>query len=194
MFNKIKDLYTESIQTHISASSLLPTVLLQSVQLMTERLLQGKKIIVCGHGRSYINAQCLVANLLHRYELERPSFPSILLTLDSAVGSSLISENNVSSYYVRQFNAVAQQGDLLVVFSPLGTETPILELIDCAASKEMNIIAFTGSNNDHIKGFLSEDDIEIAIPAHKESRILESHLFAVNSICELIDYSIFSQA
>ena len=75
MLDKIKDLYTENIQTQISASSLLPPVIVQAAQNIVNCLLRGNKIIVCGHGRSYANAQFLVANLLHRYELERPSFP-----------------------------------------------------------------------------------------------------------------------
>lgn len=194
MLDKIKDLYTENIQTQISSSSLLPPVIVQAAQNIVNCLLRGNKIIVCGHGRSYANAQFLVANLLHRYELERPSFPSILLSMDSAVGCAIISDNNPSNLYQRQFNAVAQQGDLLVVFSPSGNEETILDLIHCALTKEINIIALTGANCDHLRGFLTENDLEIAIPHNKESRIMENHLFIINSICELIDFSLFSHS
>lgn len=194
MLEKLKDLYTESIQTQISASSLLPQSVVQAAQNIVACLLRGNKIIVCGHGRSYANAQFLVANLLHRYELDRPSFPSILLNLDSAVGSAIISDNNLTALYQRQFNAIAQQGDLLVVFSPFGNEETILDTIHCALNKEINIIVMTGANNDHIKGFLTENDLEIAAPSNKEARILEHHLFITNAICELIDYSLFSHS
>ncbi|MFQ1023774.1 SIS domain-containing protein, partial [Avibacterium paragallinarum] len=37
-------------------------------------------------------------------------------------------------------------------------------------------------------------DIEIIAPTTKESRILEQHLFIINAICELIDYSLFSHS
>lgn len=74
MLDKIKDLYTKYSN---------PNFLLQFAAAgdctngtnIVNCLLRGNKIIVCGHGRSYANAQFLVANLLHRYELERPSFP-----------------------------------------------------------------------------------------------------------------------
>ncbi|EJS89270.1 hypothetical protein AAUPMB_06803, partial [Pasteurella multocida subsp. multocida str. Anand1_buffalo] len=75
--DKLKDLYTESIQTQISASSLLPDTIMQATQMIVDCLLRGNKIIACGNGRSYINAQLFVANLLNRYELARPSFPSV---------------------------------------------------------------------------------------------------------------------
>ncbi len=192
MLDKIKDLYSESIQTHISASKLLPDAIVQAVQAMVSCLLRGNKIIVCGHGRSYANAQFLVANLLNRYELERPSFPSVLLSLDNAIGSAIISDSTPNGLYQRQFNAIAQQGDILVVFSPFGNEETILDTINCALNKEINVIVLTGAQNDHIQGFLTEQDLEIAAPAVKESRILEHHLFIVNVICELIDHTLFS--
>lgn len=194
MLDKIKDLYSESIQTHISASKLLPDTIVQAVHTMVNCLLRGNKIIVCGHGRSYANAQFLVANLLNRYELERPSFPSVLLSLDNAIGSAIISDSAPHSLYQRQFNAIARQGDILVVFSPFGNEDTVLDTINCALNKEINVIVLTGARNDHIQGFLTENDLEIAAPAVKESRILEHHLFIVNVICELIDHALFSHA
>lgn len=191
MLQKITDLYSNSIQTHISASSLLPECISQAAQRIVDCLLQGHKIIVCGHGRFYINAQLLVANLLHRYEIERPSFPSVLLSLDSAVGSAIVSDNRIANFYQRQFHAVAQQGDILVAFSPFGNEEMILETINAALNKEINVIVFTGADNDYIQGFLTENDLKITVPCKKESRILEHHLFIVNTICELIDYTLF---
>ncbi|MCW9718186.1 D-sedoheptulose-7-phosphate isomerase [Avibacterium sp. 21-599] len=194
MLDKIKDLYSESIQTQISASSLLPNAIFQAVQNIVACLLRGNKIIVCGQGRSYANAQFLVANLLNRYELERPSFPSVLLSLDNAIGSAIIADRPKQQFYQRQFNAIAQQGDLLVVFSPFGNEEMVLDTINSALNKEISVIALTGANNDHIQGFLTEQDLEITAPTVKESRILEHHLFIINTICELIDHTLFSHS
>ncbi|MCW9709864.1 SIS domain-containing protein [Avibacterium sp. 21-586] len=194
MLDKIKDLYSESIQTQISASSLLPNAIFQAVQNIVACLLRGNKIIVCGQGKSYANAQFLVANLLNRYELERPSFPSVLLSLDNAIGSAIIADRPKQQFYQRQFNAVAQKGDLLIVFSPFGNEEMVLDTINSALNKEISVIALTGANNDHIQGFLTEQDLEITAPTVKESRILEHHLFIINTICELIDHSLFSHS
>ncbi|WP_133543463.1 D-sedoheptulose-7-phosphate isomerase [Mesocricetibacter intestinalis] len=194
MLDKIRDLYTENIQTQISASRLLPDTLMQAVNLLVGCLLRGNKIIVCGHGRSSANAQFLVANLLNRYELERPSFPSVLLNIDGAVGSAIVSDNQLSCLYQKQFNALAQQGDVLFVISPFADEEAVLNLLSCALNKEMAIIALTGAKNDHLQGLLSENDLAIKVPAIKESRILESHLFIINALCELIDHTLFTQS
>mgnify|MGYP004699031975 FL=1 len=194
MLNKLNALYEENIKTHIYSKSLLSPQIAEATQLLINSLLRGNKVIACGEGRSYINAQCLVANLLNRYELKRPSFPSILLSLDSAVGATFVSDNTLEKLYQHQFNAIAQQGDILVVFAPLGNESNILNIITHAVNKEINVIVLTGNSNDHIQGILTEKDLHISVPSSKESRILENHLFIINSICELIDFKLFSHS
>ena len=194
MLNKLNALYEENIKTHIYSKSLLSPQIAEATQLLINSLLRGNKVIACGEGRSYINAQCLVANLLNRYELKRPSFPSVLLSLDSAVGSTFVSDNTLEKLYQHQFNAIAQQGDILVVFALLGNENNILNIITHAVNKEINVIVLTGNSNDHIQGILTEKDLHISVPSSKESRILENHLFIINSICELIDFKLFSHS
>ena len=54
------------------------------------------------------------------------------------------------------------------------------------------MIALTGSNNDAIQGVLAETDLEISIPATKETRILENHyLWLMHFVSLLIAH--FSQ-
>lgn len=191
MLQKVKDIYSESIQIQISASSLLTDNIATAAQMIIQCLLSGNKVIACGVSRSYANAQFLVSNLLNRYDFERPSFPSVLLSLESAVGSSLVFDHSPETLYLHQFNAVAKPGDLLIAFAPLGVEKIVLNTISNAVNKEINVIALTGSNNDAIQGILAENDLEISIPATKESRILENHLFVVNALCELVDHTLF---
>ena len=194
MQNKLNDLYEENIKTHIYSKSLLSAQIVEATQHLIACLLRGNKAIVCGDGRSYINAQCLVANLLNRYDLKRPSFPSVLLSLDSAVGSTFVSDNTLEKLYQHQFSAIARSGDILVAFAPLGNEKNVLNTITHAVNKEINVIVLTGNSNDHIQGILTDKDLQIAVPSSKESRILENHLFIINSMCELIDFQLFSHS
>lgn len=191
MLQQVKDIYSESIQIQISASSLLTENIANASQKVIQCLLGGNKVIACGIARSYATAQFLVSNLLNRYDIERPSFPSALLSLESAVGSSLVFDHSAENLYQHQFNAIAKPGDLLIAFAPLGVEKAVLNTIANAVSKEISVIALTGSNNDAIQGLLAAQDLEISIPTNKESRILENHLFVINAVCELIDHTLF---
>ena len=194
MLQKVKDIYSESIQIQISASSLLSENIATATQMVMQCLLSGHKVIACGVARSYANAQFLVSNLLNRYDFERPSLPSVHLSLESAVGSSLIFDQPIDQLYQHQFNAIAKPGDLLIAFAPLGTEKAVLNTIANAVNKEIQVIALTGANNDAIQGVLAEADLEISIPTTKEARILENHLFVINALCELVDSTLFPRA
>ena len=174
MLQKVKDIYSESIQIQISASSLLSENIATATQMVLQCLLSGHKVIACGVARSYANAQFLVSNLLNRYDFERPSLPSVHLSLESAVGSSLVFDQPTDQLYQHQFNAIAKPGDLLLAFAPLGTEKAVLNTISNAVNKEIQV--------------------EISIPATKEARILENHLFVINALCELVDSTLFPRA
>lgn len=192
MLDKLEDLYKESIQTQIASHSLLPHIV-QAAQNIMACLLRGNKVIVCGYGRSYASAQILVANLLNRYELKRPSFPSVLLSADSVINAAFIADQAIDRSYQHQFNAIAQTGDLFVIFMSNNQEKNALNMISHVVTKEIGIIALTGSADDYLQGILTDSDITISVPTSKESRVLENHLFIANTLCELIDYQLFNQ-
>lgn len=192
MLEKIQDRFNESIQIQITAADILPKQLEQAAYLVVERLLQGNKVLVCGHGRSYANAQLLVGNLLQRYDIQRPSLSAQLLHFDSVVAAYLAYDNDLDSLYRKQLQAVAREGDLLVAFSPLGNEEIVLNAIHAANNENLSILAFTGSRNDHTQGLLSDTDLEIKIPSINEARVIESHQFCVNLLCELVDHLLFN--
>lgn len=192
MLEKIQDRFNESIQIQIAAADLLPLQLERAAKLIVERLLQGNKILVCGYGRSYSNAQLLVSNLLHRYDLSRPSLAAHLLQFDGVLAGYLEHDQELPFLYKKQLQALAKEGDLLVAFSPLGDEEIIVNAIHSANNENLSILAFTGSRNDHTQGLLDETDLEIKVPSINEARIIESHQFCINLLCELVDHLLFN--
>lgn len=191
MLEKIQHRFTESIQTQIASADLLSAKLAEAATRLAECLLRGNKIIVCGFGRSYLNAQLLVSHLLHRYELDRPSFGAVLLHLDSLLTSLYAQEQMLGQLYQKQLQSLTQTGDIFVIFSPFGEEEIVLNAIQLANTKELEILAFTSSQNEHTRSLLDENDIELEIPSDNELRILEGHQFCLNLLCELIDHHIF---
>lgn len=194
MLQKIQDRFAESIQIQIASADLLPTQLAKVAEKITQCLLQGSKVIVCGQGRSYANAQLLVSNLLHRYDLARPALAAHLLSFDGMLASYLDQEQFIAEIYKKQLQVIAQQGDILIIFSPLGNEQAVFNAIQIANAENLTIIAFSSSLNDHLQGLLTENDLNIAIPSINEMRVIEGHQFCVNLLCELIDNLLFIPA
>lgn len=192
MLEKIQERFNESIRIQIATADVLPQVLNQAALLIVERLLQGNKVLVCGYGRSYANAQLLVSNLLHRYDIKRPSLATHLLQFDGMMIGHIEQDQELAQLYRIQLQAMAKAGDVLVAFSPLGQEEIISNAIHAANNENLAVVAFTGSRNDHTQGLLGETDIEIKIPSINEMRVIEGHQFCVNLLCELVDNLLFN--
>ncbi|WGE33319.1 SIS domain-containing protein [Actinobacillus genomosp. 1] len=192
MLEKIQDRFTESIQIQIAAAELLPQSLSNAAHRIVACLLRGNKVIVCGHGRSYANAQLLVSHLLHKYDLDRPSFSALLLQFDGVLAGVLVQDNELVNIYRKQLQAVAKDGDIFITFSPTGNEEAVLNAIHSAKNEGLEIITFTSSRNDHTQGLLDDHDLEISMPSSSELRVIEGHQFCVNVLCELVDHLLFS--
>lgn len=192
MLEKIQNSFTESIQLQIAATELLPSKLEAAAKQIQNCLIKGNKIIVCGHGRSYGNAQLLVSNLLHQYELARPSLYAVQLDFSGVVAGVAVQRDELDRVYQKQLQAVYKEGDVFVCFSPLGNEEAVLNAIHFAKGEGLDVIVFTSSHNEHTQGLLEDEDIEIAIPSMNEARVIEGHLFCVNLLCELVDHLLFS--
>ena len=57
MIENIKANFTESIQTKIAASEVLPEAIANASMMMVEALIRGNKILSCGNGGSAGDAQ-----------------------------------------------------------------------------------------------------------------------------------------
>ncbi|AWX13289.1 SIS domain-containing protein [Mergibacter septicus] len=191
MLNKIKSLYQQSIQQQQSDAEQLPVAIQQGVNALTSCLINGNKIIVCGLGRSNSNAQLLVTNLLHRYHCHRPSFPAILLSFDGTVGTTILADNSSEEFFKKQFNACANKGDLLVVLVSKSNTQDVLPLLRIAKNKFIPILAISTTNATQISELLTADDVEISVSAQLEPRVLEQHLFIINTLSELLEQELF---
>ena len=66
--------------------------IVQAAELLAERLRQGNKILVCGNGGSAADAQHFAAELVNRFEIERPGLAAIVLTTDSSALTSIAND------------------------------------------------------------------------------------------------------
>ena len=75
MTDRIKENYTESIQTKIAAAEALPDAIHTAAQMITICLLNGHKVLACGNGPSAALAQLFISELVNCYETPAP-FPA----------------------------------------------------------------------------------------------------------------------
>jgi D-sedoheptulose 7-phosphate isomerase len=80
----VKEHFTESMSTKQAASEVLAPAIVRAAQLMTQSLLDEGRIFSCGNGGSAADSQHFAAELVNRFEMERPGLPAIALTTDSS--------------------------------------------------------------------------------------------------------------
>ncbi|MCC2618295.1 phosphoheptose isomerase [Aestuariibacter halophilus] len=193
MLDNIKANFTESIQTKIAAIEILPPAIERAAMMMVEALIRGNKILACGNGGSAMHAQQFVAKLLNRYERDRPSLPALSLTADNATITSIANDYSYDEVFSKQVRALGQTGDILLAISTSGHSRNVIHAMEAALSRDMTIVALTGSDGGEMAGLLGPSDVEIRVPSNRAARIEEVHLLVIHSLCECIDNSLFPE-
>ncbi len=184
---RVKDNFNESIQLKSQACEQLAPKIVSAATMMTNGLLNEKKVLSCGNGGSAADAQHFSAEMLNRYEMERPGLPAIALTTDSSTLTSIANDYQYADIFSKQIRALGQPGDILLAISTSGESHNIIHAIDAAHDREMIIVALTGREGGQIADLIQESDIEIRVPSWSTARIQEVHLMILHSICDLID-------
>ena len=160
---------------------------------MVASLMNGGKILACGNGGSAGDAQHFAAELVGRFERERPGLAAIALTTDSSILTAVANDYDFSQVFVKQVQALGQPGDVLLAISTSGNSGNVLAAIETAHAREMQVIALTGKDGGKIAKLLREGDVEIRVPAGRTARIQEVHLLAIHCLCDGIDCSLLGE-
>ena len=191
MQHRIRQLFTDSIETKTRAMDVLGPSIEQASQLMVNCLLNEGKILTCGNGGSIGDAQHFSSELLNRFERERPSLPALALTTDSSTITSIANDYSYEEIFSKQIRALGQPGDVLLAISTSGNSGNVLQAIQAAHDRDMLVVALTGRDGGAIASLLLPEDAEIRVPARSTARIQEVHLLAIHCLCDLIDRQLF---
>ncbi|MCL5041617.1 MAG: phosphoheptose isomerase [Gammaproteobacteria bacterium] len=191
MQHRIKQLFTDSIETKTRAMDELGPSIEQASQLMVNSLLGEGKILACGNGGSAGDSQHFSSEMLNRFERERPSLPAIALTTDSSTLTSIANDYSYDEVFSKQIRALGQPGDVLLAISTSGNSGNVLQAIQAAHDRDMLVVALTGRDGGAMASLLLPEDVEIRVPARSTARIQEVHLLAIHCLCDLIDRQLF---
>jgi phosphoheptose isomerase len=189
--NHIINQFTDSIQTKQDALGELCELIELASQRMVEVLLNDRKILVCGNGRSAACAQLLASAMLSQFERDRPSLPVIALNMDSTILTAIAHDYSYEEIYSKPLRALGQAGDVLITYTDCNHIANIAKAIAIAHIKDINVIAFTGEKSESISELLTERDLEIRVPSSSAVRTHEVHVLITNCLCDLIDQQLF---
>jgi D-sedoheptulose 7-phosphate isomerase len=186
----VKQHFTESVSTKNAAAEVLAPAIARAGQLMARSLLDDGRIFSCGNGGSAADSQHFSAELLNRFEMERPGLPAIALTTDSSTLTSIANDYSYDDIFAKQITALGRPNDVLLAISTSGNSDNVNRAIDAAHAREVNVVALSGRDGGRMAGLLADNDVEIRVPADRTARIQEVHLVVLHCLCDLIDRSI----
>ncbi|MDD5181472.1 MAG: phosphoheptose isomerase [Gallionellaceae bacterium] len=185
---RIRKHFDDSAQTKLQARDLLAQPIADAAQAMMECLMNDSKILACGNGGSAADAQHFAAELINRFEVERPALAAIALTTDSSVLTSIANDYDFSQVFSRQVRGLGMAGDMLLAISTSGNSINVVEAIHAAHERDMRVIALTGREGGTMGEILGAGDIHICVNVESTARIQEVHLLALHCLCDAVDH------
>ena len=165
--------------------------LAEPIAAAAERMVQclrlDGKILACGNGGSAADAQHFAAELLNRFEMERPGLAAVALTTDSSPLTSIANDYDFEQVFSKQVRALGQKNDLLLAISTSGNSKNVVAAVAAAHDCGMSVVALTGRNGGRMADVLAPADIHICVPAQSTARIQEVHLLTLHCLCDAID-------
>ena len=189
----VKDIFNASIAAKQEASSLLSPKISLAIHTMVMALKNGNKILSCGNGGSAADAQHFSAELVCRFERERPALAAIALTVDTSALTAISNDYHYDETFARQIDALAKEGDVLLAISTSGFSSNVVRAIEQAHKNKMAVVALTGRDGGQVAKLLTENDIEIRVPSDSTARIQEIHLLTIHCLCDQIDETLFPE-
>ena len=151
----------------------------------------GKKMLCFGNGGSAADAQHFTAELVNRFQLERPGLPGIALTTDTSILTAIGNDYNFDQLFSKQIKALGLDGDIALGISTSGTSPNVLEGFRAARSRGLLCIGLASTR---AAGMAKMCDICIAVPGDDTPRIQELHGLIIHLLCELIDLKLFGRS
>jgi len=185
--SRIRAHFADSAQLKLAAADALAPQIARGAELMVECLLGDGKILACGNGGSACDAQHFAAEMVGRFERERPELPAISLATDTSILTAVANDYAYEQIFAKQVRALGTKGDLLLAISTSGNSANVVAAIDAARDREMRIVALTGKGGGRIGAMLTALDVELRVPHERTARIQECHLLMIHCLCDAID-------
>jgi D-sedoheptulose 7-phosphate isomerase len=186
---RINQHFTESANLKLDAVKALADPLRRAAERMVQCLMNEGKIMACGNGGSAADAQHFTAELLNRFEMDRPGLAAFALTTDASTVTSIANDFDFEQVFSKQVRALGQPADVLLAISTSGKSPNVLKAARSAKALGMRVIALTGKAGAPLDALA---DIVICTPGGAYAdRAQELHIKVIHILIELIERELF---
>ncbi len=175
------------------AETLAPAIA-RAGESLAAALKGGRKVLACGNGGSAGDCQHFAAELVGRFERERPGLPAIALTVDSSALTAIANDYSYDVVFAKQVEALGREGDVLLAISTSGNSRNVIEAMKAARARGMSVIALTGRDGGAMAAMLGPGDHHLNVAHPRTARVQEVHLLALHCLCDTVDNVLHGEA
>ncbi|MEU0276201.1 SIS domain-containing protein [Streptomyces sp. NPDC006307] len=149
----------------------------------------GGRLLAAGNGGSAAQAQHLTAELVGRYQQERPAYSAISLHAETSSVTAIGNDYGFDQVYARQVAAHGRPGDVLVLLSTSGRSANLIAAAVTGRAAGLRVWALTGPQPNPLAEAADE---ALCVDADSTATVQEAHLLAVHLLCECFDAAVSS--
>ena len=194
MLKKLKPLIAsqlrESSRTLAAAARLTPEIA-AAAELLLTAYRKGCKALIFGNGGSAADAQHFAAELVGRFERDRPALPALALTVNTSDLTAIGNDYGYDQVFARQLEAHARPGDVAVAITTSGNSANVLAAVAVARHRKLSVIGLTGAKGGRLKGLC---DVCVVAPTSDTARIQEVHAAVIHVWCAAIETGLFPKS
>ena len=177
------------LKSEIEASIKVKQQLLQDEKLLGQildisksclgALRAGGKIIFCGNGGSFADAQHLSAEFTSRFLFDRPALASIALGTNNSGLTAMGNDYGYENIFSRELEALG--------ITTSGNSPNVIKGVDAAKKIGITTFILTGQSGGKLKDLVDC----VHIPSNDTARIQECHILIGHIICGFVEKAMF---
>ncbi len=146
-------------------------------------------VYLCGNGGSAADAQHIATEFVSRFYKERPGLNAEALSVNTSTLTAIGNDYSFERVFVRQLEAKAHTGDMLIGISTSGTSKNVLEALRYAKRNGIFSVLLMGGRE--LSELNEVSDYIVKVPSLITPRVQEAHIFIGHVIAEYVEHRLF---
>ncbi len=191
---RVRSHFQDAIALKQRMSEALAPAIARAGEALAESLRRGHKVLACGNGGSAADCQHFAAELVGRFERERPGLPAVALTVDSSALTAIANDYSYDAVFAKQVEALGREGDVLLAISTSGNSGNVIAAMQAAKARGMAVVALTGRDGGKMAAMVGPGDHHLNVAHERTARVQEVHILALHCLCDTIDNILHGEA
>ncbi len=177
----------ELAETAQRTAQLIAADIEYALTMVRDTVQRGGTLFFCGNGGSAADAQHMATEYVVRYMRNRRAYPAIALTTDTSLLTAAGNDFGFDHIFSRQIEALAREGDLLIIHSTSGNSPNVLRAAEAARAKKVKVLALSARDGGELRSIA---DHNIIVPTSRTDRAQELHLCIQHAICDAVEQTL----